>query len=108
MPIRSATLPGRISLKIPKPVRSTVFGANCHAIAVLGCRIASGVEAKTVAEMRLNGGIQRLIHIVRDRTERAAQDARFDRADSADWNCMCRARRMSRSASRVTFQVSCA
>ena len=44
MPIRSATLPGKMSLKIPKPVRSTVLGSNCHAIAVLGCRIARGVE----------------------------------------------------------------
>src|SRR5580658_179821 len=44
VPIKSATLPGKISLKIPKPVRSTDFGLNCHAIAVLGCRMASGVD----------------------------------------------------------------
>ena len=42
----SATLPGRMSLKRPKPVRSTELGANCQAIAVLGWRIASGVAAK--------------------------------------------------------------
>ena len=41
----SATLPGKISLKIPKPVRNTVFGANCQAMAVLGCQMASGVDA---------------------------------------------------------------
>ena len=45
MPTRSATLPGRMSLKIPKPARNTDFGSNCHAMAVLGCRMASGVEA---------------------------------------------------------------
>src|ERR1700737_415043 len=44
-PMMSATLPGRMSLNSPKPVRSTELGTNCHAIAVLGCRIASGVEA---------------------------------------------------------------
>jgi len=43
----SATLPGRMSLKRPKPVRSMELGANCHAIAVLGCKIASGVEANS-------------------------------------------------------------
>ena len=31
-----------------EPVRSTVFGATCHAMAVLGCRIAAGVAAKIV------------------------------------------------------------
>ena len=49
MPTRSATLPGRMSLNRPNPLRSTVCGAICQAIAVLGCRIASGVEAKHVA-----------------------------------------------------------
>jgi hypothetical protein len=44
VPTRSATVPGKMSLKMPKPVRSTDFGSNCHAIAVLGCRMASGVE----------------------------------------------------------------
>ena len=44
MPIRSATLPGRMSLKIPKPVRRTDFGSNCHAMAVLGWRMASGMD----------------------------------------------------------------
>ena len=44
MPTRSATLPGKISLKIPKPVRSTDFGSNCQAIAVRGCRMAHGVD----------------------------------------------------------------
>ena len=43
-PIVSATLPGRISLKRPKPARSTVLGSNCHAMAVRGWRMASGVE----------------------------------------------------------------
>src|SRR5271154_4116296 len=36
VPTTSAMLPGRISLKIPKPVRSTVLDSNCHAIAVRG------------------------------------------------------------------------
>ena len=43
-PTTSAMLPGKMSLKIPKPARSTVLGSNCHAMAVLGCRIARGVE----------------------------------------------------------------
>jgi hypothetical protein len=48
-PTKSATLPGKMSLKRPKPVRKTVFGSNCHATAVLGCRIAIGVdENKTI------------------------------------------------------------
>ena len=51
----SATLPGRISLKSPKPVRSTDCGANCHAMAVLGCKMASGVEAKRWPRSSLNG-----------------------------------------------------
>src|SRR5580704_16451799 len=40
VPTRSATLPGRMSLKIPKPARRTECGSNCQAMAVLGCRIA--------------------------------------------------------------------
>src|SRR5277367_6048167 len=38
--------PGKMSLKIPKPARSTVWGSNCQAIAVLGCRMARGVGEK--------------------------------------------------------------
>ena len=49
MPTRSATLPGNRSLNKPNPLRSTVCGAICHAMAVLGCRIAAGVAAKIVA-----------------------------------------------------------
>ena len=49
MPIRSATVPGKTSLKTPKPVRSTDFGSNCHAIAVLGCKIATGVDENRLA-----------------------------------------------------------
>src|ERR1039457_3364045 len=33
------TLFRSMSLKIPKPARSTDFGSNCHAIAVRGCKI---------------------------------------------------------------------
>src|SRR5271170_6470383 len=43
-PTTSAMLPGKISLKIPKPVRKTVLGANCQASAVRGCRMARGVD----------------------------------------------------------------
>jgi len=39
-------LPGKMSLKRPKPLRNTVFGAISQATAVLGCRIARGVESK--------------------------------------------------------------
>src|SRR6516225_8359661 len=46
MPIRSATVPGKRSLNTPNPLLSTVFGSICHAIAVLGCRIANGVDEK--------------------------------------------------------------
>src|SRR5580698_9592807 len=46
IPTRSTTLPGKISLNIPNPVRSTVFEAACQAIAVRGCMIANGVDAK--------------------------------------------------------------
>ena len=35
--------------------------------------MARGVEENTVAETGLNGGIQRLIHIMRDGIERAAK-----------------------------------
>src|SRR5208282_5386991 len=35
-PTTSAMLPGRMSLKTPKPVRSTHLVLNCHAIAVRG------------------------------------------------------------------------
>ena len=65
--------PGNMSLKIPKPARSTDFGSNCQAMAVLGCSIARGVEENTCAETGLNGGVQWLIHIMRDGIERAAQ-----------------------------------
>src|SRR5271168_228948 len=41
-------LPGKMSLKRPKPARRTVLGSNCQAIAVLGCRMANGVEEKTL------------------------------------------------------------
>src|SRR5580704_98865 len=44
----SAMVPGNMSLKTPKPARSTVLGSNCHAMAVLGCRIARGVEENTL------------------------------------------------------------
>src|ERR1700688_4145002 len=47
-PTTSAMLPGKISLKMPKPARSTVLDSNCHAIAVRGCRIARGVEENTL------------------------------------------------------------
>ncbi|GAC1428498.1 MAG: hypothetical protein NVS1B11_21770 [Terriglobales bacterium] len=33
-------MPGNLSLNIPKAVRSTDLGSNCHAIAVLGCQMA--------------------------------------------------------------------
>ena len=46
-------LPGSMSLNNPNPLRNTVFGAICQAIAVLGCRMASGVAAKTFAEIRV-------------------------------------------------------
>src|SRR5579864_8577360 len=35
-PTTSAMLPGKISLKMPKPARSTDLDSNCHAIAVRG------------------------------------------------------------------------
>jgi len=44
VPTRSAIVPGKMSLKIPKPVRSTDFGSNCQAIAILGCKMATGVD----------------------------------------------------------------
>src|ERR1700691_363145 len=40
IPTRSTTLPGRMSLNKPTPVRSTVFEAAGQASAILGCRIA--------------------------------------------------------------------
>ena len=43
-----------MSLKMPKPVRSTVLGSNCQAIAVRGCRIASGVDDEQIAEAGLD------------------------------------------------------
>src|SRR3984957_5863237 len=46
-PTTSAMLPGKISLKMPNPARSTDLDSNCHAIAVRGCRIARGVEENT-------------------------------------------------------------
>src|ERR1019366_223349 len=47
-PTTSAMLPGKMSLKMPKPARNTDLGSNCHAMAVLGCRIAKGVEENTL------------------------------------------------------------
>src|ERR1700676_5460525 len=47
-PTTSAMLPGKLSLKTPKTARSTDLDSNCHAIAVLGCRIARGVEENTL------------------------------------------------------------
>ena len=87
--------------------RSTVFGANCQAIAVLGCRIASGVERKQIAEMRLNGGIQRLIHIVRDGIERAAKRATASCGFSGLELYVSRMPKVQVSFG-VTFHVSCA
>src|SRR5580704_10408664 len=46
IPTRSTTLPGRISLNKPNPVRTTVFEAACQASAIRGCMIACGVDAK--------------------------------------------------------------
>ena len=51
MPMRSTTLPGRMSLNSPNPVRSTVFGVICQANAVRGCKMASGVAAKTLLRL---------------------------------------------------------
>ena len=72
-PTRSATLPGRMSLKRPKPRAQHCLRRNCQAIAVLGCRIASGVEEKRLPRPRLDGGVERLIHVVRNGVERARQ-----------------------------------
>src|SRR5271157_387214 len=47
--IRSTMLPGSRSLNTPNPARNTVFGANCHAIAVRGCHSRRGVEANTLS-----------------------------------------------------------
>src|SRR6202011_423073 len=47
-PTVSAMLPGKMSLKMPNPARSTDLDPNCHAIAVLGWRIARGVEENTL------------------------------------------------------------
>src|SRR6516165_6106721 len=42
--------PGRMSVKIPKPERSTVLGLNGHAIAVRGCQDTKGVEGKNLSK----------------------------------------------------------
>ena len=86
MPTRSAMLPGRISLKMPKPARSTVCG--CELPSDCGSRLEDCQRrgGKQVAEMRLNRGVQRLIDIMRNRVERAAQTRRPADADSEDWN----------------------
>src|ERR1035438_3783583 len=47
--IESTMLPGSRSLNTPNPVRNTVFGANCHEIAVRGCHRISGVEANSLS-----------------------------------------------------------
>src|ERR1700686_4274560 len=47
-PTTSAIVPGNMSLKTPKPARSTVLGSNCQAMAVLGCNIARGVDENTL------------------------------------------------------------
>ena len=73
MPTRSATLPGRMSLNRPNPLRSTVCGANCHAMAVLGCRIASGRGGENRPLLRPNHLAQRLIHIVGNGIERPGE-----------------------------------
>src|SRR6516165_11858015 len=48
--MRSAMLPGGMSVKTPKPARSTVLGLNCHAIAVRGCHATRGVEGKNFSK----------------------------------------------------------
>ena len=65
----SATLPGKMSLKIPKPARSTVLRLELpgdRGSRLQNCQRRGG---KQIAEMSLNRGVQRLIDIVRDRIE---------------------------------------
>ena len=50
---------------------------------------------KYIAEAGLNRGVERLIHVVRDGIERAAQARRCADADSADSNSKCREGRKS-------------
>ena len=73
IPTRSTTLPGRMSLNRPNPVRSTVFGAACQASAVRGCRIASGVDAKIFPRCVSIRRVERLIDVVRNRVPRSRQ-----------------------------------
>ena len=40
-----------MSLNNPNPVRNTVVGATCQEIAILGCRMAGDVAAKTFARL---------------------------------------------------------
>ena len=65
----------------------TVFGLICHAIAILGCKMASGVESKQCfrywfGSEAFNGW---LMSCEIDAKDPAAVPRH--RADSADWNC---------------------
>ena len=58
-----------------------------------------GRRGKHVTETGLNGGVQRLIHIMRDGIERAAQTSNLLDEDLVDWNLACLVYRKSTSAS---------
>ena len=69
MPRVSATLPGRISLKIPKPARSTVWDVKLPRDCRSRLEDGQGRGSEQVAEVRLNRRVQRLIDIMGNRTE---------------------------------------
>ena len=77
-----------------------------------GCRIASGVELKDVSETGLDGGVQRLIDVVRNRSERAGKPRdcimriqRIRIMSGADAECPGQFRRHFPGVLRIQIQI---
>src|SRR5260370_12060489 len=96
-----------MSLNNPNPVRNTVLGPTCQAIAVLGYRIANGVAAKMFARFVRIASLSGWSTLWGIASNEAGRRASALCGLTGLELCVARTPNVHVSV-RVTFQVSCA